>query len=92
MGWDLAKPIACFGFRDGFASLNPSYGLITGALGPASDVLTRTPRRCVLINPSNRPMRPIVREIREWIVAQLRADVEAIDLLYPQLGLLAAGY
>jgi hypothetical protein len=41
----LAKPIACFGFRDGFASLNPSYGLITGALGPASDMLTRTPRQ-----------------------------------------------
>jgi hypothetical protein len=37
-------------------------------------------------------MRPIVREIREWIIEQLRADVEAIDLLYPQLGLLAAGY
>jgi hypothetical protein len=49
-------------------------------------------RRCVLISPTNRPMRPIGREIREWIIAQLRADIEAIDLLYPQLGLLAAGY
>jgi DNA-binding transcriptional LysR family regulator len=69
-----------------------SHALITGALVPASETLTRTSRRCVLISPSNRPMRPIVREIREWIIEQLRADVEAIDLLYPQLGLLAAGY
>ena len=62
------------------------------SLVPASEMLAGTSRRCVLISPSNRPMRPIVREIREWIIAQLRADVEAIDLLCPQLGLLAAGY
>ncbi len=69
-----------------------SHALIAGALVPASEMLTRTPRRCVLISPRNRQTRPIVREIRDWIIAQLRSEVEVIDRLYPCLGLLAAGY
>ena len=69
-----------------------SHALLARTLVPASEMLTQTSRRCVLIGPGNRPMRPIVRDIRDWIVAQLRADVEAIDRLYPRLGLLAAAY
>lgn len=69
-----------------------SHALITRALVPASQRLTRTSRRCVLISPRHLPARPIVKEIRDWIVAQLRSDIEAIDRIYPKLGIMAAGY
>ena len=69
-----------------------SNALITGALVPASQKLTRTSRRCVLISPRHLPTRPIIKEIRDWIIAQLRSDIEAIDRIYPRLGILAAGY
>jgi DNA-binding transcriptional LysR family regulator len=69
-----------------------SNALLARTLVPASDRLTRTSRRCVLINPRHLPTRPVVREIRDWIVAQLRSDLEAIEGIYPDLGILAAGY
>jgi DNA-binding transcriptional LysR family regulator len=69
-----------------------SNALLAGTLVPASDRLTRTSRRCVLISSRHLPTRPVVREIRDWIVAQLRSDLEAIDSIYPDLGILAAGY
>lgn len=69
-----------------------SHALISGALVPASDRLTKGERICVLVTPRNRPARPIVREIRNWIIAELRAEIETIDRLYPGLGLLRAGY
>lgn len=69
-----------------------SHALISGALVPASDRLTRGERTCVLVTPRNRPARPIVRDIRNWITAELRAEIETIDRLYPDLGLLRASY
>lgn len=69
-----------------------SHALISGALVPASDRLTRGERTCVLVTPRNRPARPIVREIRNWLIAELRAEIETIDRLYPDLGLLRASY
>lgn len=69
-----------------------SHALISGALVPAADRLTIGARACVLIAPGHRPARPIVREIRDWIIAELRTDIEAIDRLYPDLGLLRASY
>lgn len=69
-----------------------SHALISGALVPASDRLTAGGRVCVLLTPRNRPARPIVREIRNWVVAELRAEIEAIDRLYPDLGLMRASY
>jgi DNA-binding transcriptional LysR family regulator len=69
-----------------------AHALISGALVPASARLTAGERVCVLITPRNRPARPIVKEIRDWIVSELRAEIEAIDQLYPDLGLLAASY
>lgn len=69
-----------------------SHALISGALVPASDRLTAGERVCVLLTPRNRQPRPIAREIREWIIGELRADIEAIDGLYPDLGLLRASY
>jgi DNA-binding transcriptional LysR family regulator len=69
-----------------------SHWLLTGALVPASETLTTTERLCKLVYPRNRPTRPVVAEIQDWIVVQMRSDIEAIDRLYPELGLLAAGY
>jgi hypothetical protein len=37
-------------------------------------------------------MRPIAAEIRDWIIAQMRSEMVAIDRLYPNLGLMAACY
>ncbi|WP_439495282.1 LysR family transcriptional regulator [Bosea sp. (in: a-proteobacteria)] len=69
-----------------------SHALISGALVPASDRLTAGSRVCVLLTPRNRPARPIAKEIRDWIMAELRAEIEAIDRLYPGLGLKRAAY
>jgi DNA-binding transcriptional LysR family regulator len=69
-----------------------SNALLSRTLVPAVLTLTRTSRRCVLVSPRDRPTRPIVKDIRAWIIAQLRSDVEAIERSYPGLGLLAAGY
>jgi DNA-binding transcriptional LysR family regulator len=69
-----------------------SHWLLTGALVPASATLTTTERLCKLVYPPNRPIRPVVAEIRDWIVEQMRNDLEKIDRLYPKLGLLSASY
>ncbi len=67
-----------------------AHALMSGALVPAADRLTVGERICVLLTPRNRPARPIVREIRDWIIAELRAEIAAIDRLYPALGLRGA--
>lgn len=67
-----------------------AHALMSGALVPAADRLTVGERICVLMTPHNRPARPIVREIRDWIIAELRAEIAAIDALHPGLGLRAA--
>jgi DNA-binding transcriptional LysR family regulator len=69
-----------------------SHLLLTGALVPASEILTTTGRLCKLVCPRNRPVRPVVAEIQDWILGQIRSDLEAVDRLYPKLGLLAASY
>lgn len=69
-----------------------SHWLLTGALVPASENLVSTRRVCELVNPHNRPIRPVAAEIRHWIIEQMRNDISAIDQLYPRLGLMAASY
>ena len=69
-----------------------SHWLLTGALVPASETLTTTQRICEFLPPRNRPMRPIAAEIRDWILAQMRSEIAAIDRLYPKLGAMAACY
>lgn len=69
-----------------------SHWLLTGALVPASETLTTSGRLCKLVYPHNRPVRPVVAEIKDWIVGQVRSDLETVDHLYPKLGLLAASY
>jgi DNA-binding transcriptional LysR family regulator len=69
-----------------------AHWLLTGALVPASAKLVSTRRVCELVTPRNRPIRPVAIEIRDWIIAQMRSDIAAIDKLYPRLKLMAASY
>jgi DNA-binding transcriptional LysR family regulator len=69
-----------------------SHWLLTGALVPAADSLLTSRRVCELHPPRNLPVKPVAMEIRAWIIAQMRADIEAIDRLYPHLGACMACY
>jgi len=54
---------------------------------PAEQELLVTSRRCCLVSPESRPMRPIVEAIRAWIVEETRADMRTVDQAYPALGI-----
>jgi DNA-binding transcriptional LysR family regulator len=69
-----------------------SHWLLTGALVPAAERLATTRRICEFLPPRQRPMRPVAAEIRDWIVEQMRDEIEAIEARYPALGLVAACY
>ena len=69
-----------------------AHWLLTGALVPASETLSTTRRLCELVHPHDRSIRPVVSEIRDWIIEQMRTDMAAIDRLYPRLRLMPASY
>ena len=69
-----------------------SHWLITGALVPASETLMTTRRLCEFVLPQDRSARPVVIEIQNWIIEQMRSDIAAIDRLYPRLQLMANSY
>ncbi|MCF4997241.1 LysR family transcriptional regulator [Pseudomonas syringae] len=66
-----------------------SNSLCKGELVPATDTFRVNSRRCCLVVPANRPVRPIVENVRDWIIEEMREDMLRIDALYPHLGLLA---
>lgn len=66
-----------------------SHCLAKGQLLPAVDQLRVTSRRCCLVAANNRPMRPVVENVRDWIIEEMRADIAQIDTAYPQLELAA---
>jgi DNA-binding transcriptional LysR family regulator len=66
-----------------------SNSLCKGELVPATDAFRVNSRRCCLVVPANRPVRPIVESVRDWIIQEMREDMLRIDALYPHLGLLA---
>lgn len=67
-----------------------SHWLRVGDLVPASPDLIRTARRCQLVWLRNRPLRKPTAAIRDWIVAETRADLAAVDAQYPELALAKA--
>ncbi len=69
-----------------------SHWLRTGELVPAAHSFMRTGRLCQLVCSRAKPVRPAVADIRDWIIAQMRSDIEAIDALYPDLRLGVAGF
>lgn len=66
-----------------------SNSLCKGELVPATGAFRVHSRRCCLVVPANRPVRPIVESVRDWIIEEMREDMLRIDTLYPHLGLLA---
>jgi DNA-binding transcriptional LysR family regulator len=64
-----------------------SHWLSEGALVPAEQELLVTNRRCCLVSPESRPMRPVVGAIRDWIVEETRSDMRTVDRAYPALGI-----
>jgi len=64
-----------------------AYWLTTGALVPAEQEAIVTQRACRLLHPANRPPRPAVVEIREWLVEEMRSEVITVDRMYPGLQL-----
>jgi len=70
-----------------------THWLREGALVPAVDEVSVTERDCLLVHAASRPLRPVVAQLRDWIVEETRSDVEAVDRMYPALQLAKlAGY
>ncbi len=66
-----------------------SHWLGEGALVPAGGDPRITSRRCCLVVPASRPTRPVVEQVRAWIIEEMHADLARVDALYPTLGLAA---
>ncbi|SAL60535.1 LysR family transcriptional regulator [Caballeronia terrestris] len=64
-----------------------SHWLSERALVAAEEEIVVTNRRCCLVWPENRPLRPIVADVRDWIIEETRADMRTVDRAYPALGL-----
>jgi DNA-binding transcriptional LysR family regulator len=60
-----------------------------GELVPSAEQVKITSRRCCLVSPPSRPMRPVVENVRDWIIEEMLADIAEVDALYPNLGLAA---
>jgi LysR family transcriptional regulator, glycine cleavage system transcriptional activator len=50
-----------------------------------------TGRRCHLIRLRTKPARPIVTQVKEWMIRELKADVDAVSALYPSLNIGCVG-
>ncbi|WP_213880346.1 LysR family transcriptional regulator [Pseudomonas sp. dw_358] len=66
-----------------------SNSLRKGELVPAADALKVHGRQCCLVVPGHRPARPIVEQIRDWIIEEMHEELLGIDAMYPHLGLAA---
>ncbi|HEY4294880.1 MAG TPA: LysR family transcriptional regulator [Paraburkholderia sp.] len=67
-----------------------SHWLSQRALVPAEDEIVVTKRRCCLVSPESRPLRPIVADVRDWIIDEMRSDLRTVARTYPQLELAKA--
>ena len=63
------------------------YWLRTRALVPASSRAMTTGRHCQFVRALDKPLRPVVTEVRDWIIARLQEDVAHVAQLCPELGL-----
>jgi hypothetical protein len=59
----------------------------SGHLVPAVQEVFVTGRTCHLLHSPDKVLRPAVAEIRDWIIEETRADLAAVDALYPALQL-----
>ncbi|SCW81610.1 LysR family transcriptional regulator [Ancylobacter rudongensis] len=63
------------------------HWLRTGALVPAGPGVKVTGRHCQFVRSRDKPLRPIVADLRDWITARLSEDARQVAQLYPELGL-----
>ncbi len=63
------------------------HWLRTGALVPASERVMTTGRHCQFVRARDKPLRPIVAQLRDWMIARLTEDVAAVAARHPALGL-----
>lgn len=63
------------------------HWLRTRALVPASPAVKATGRHCQFVRSRDKPLRPIVAELRDWIIARLDEDVRHVAQIYPELQL-----
>jgi len=61
--------------------------LADGTLVPAEQELLVLQRDCCLVWPPHRPLRPVVKALRDWIIAEIRADLARMDAAHPALQL-----
>ncbi|HBD92062.1 MAG TPA: LysR family transcriptional regulator [Gemmobacter sp.] len=64
-----------------------SHWMRMKSLVPASDHVLKTERQCHLVRLRDRPLRPIISQIRDWLIAELDSDLRAVGALYPHLHL-----
>lgn len=64
-----------------------AHWMRTGALVPAGDHAMKTGRQCHLVRLRDKPMRPIVMDVRDWLIKELNDDVRAVQEMYPHLSL-----
>lgn len=64
-----------------------SHWMREGALVPVCDQIALPGRTCWIVHPEMRAIPPVVVEIRDWIVSELRADIAALDRALPRLRL-----
>jgi DNA-binding transcriptional LysR family regulator len=55
--------------------------LLSGALVPASERRTATGRTHSLIAPRVRPVRPVVADIRDWMIAEMQVELQKVQPL-----------
>jgi len=67
-----------------------SHWLKTGALVPAGGDITKTERRCYLASSRAKPMRAATLGVRDWLLAEMRRDLDEIDALHPQMRIIEA--
>lgn len=56
-----------------------------GRLVPLGQRSHVTHRQCCIVQVADRPLRPVVEEVRTWIMEELRADYGRMQALYPAL-------
>lgn len=64
-----------------------AHWLRTEALVPAREQLMMPGRRCHLMRLRDKPLRPVVVQVRDWMISEMNEDVAAVDALYPALEL-----
>lgn len=64
-----------------------AHCLRQGSLVPVRQALTRPERECWILHPADRVVRPVVVEVRDWLVGELADDLAALRGAYPDLGL-----